>query len=68
MLEMDSVRLRWKEKKGRLPTADDAERIYQKSLAATLDVLPNNSHVITGLLSSVSFSHINYLQFKISQG
>ena len=33
--------------------------------AATLDVLPNNSHVITGLLSSVSFSHIYYLQFKI---
>ena len=49
MLEMASVRLRWKEKKGRLPTADDAERIYQKSLAATLDVLPNNSHVIKGL-------------------
>ena len=48
MLEMDSVSLRWKEKKGRLPTKDDAERIYQKSLAATLDVLPNNSHVITG--------------------
>ena len=48
MLEMDSVRLRWKEKKGRAPTADDAERIYQKSLAATLDVLPNNSHVISG--------------------
>ncbi len=50
MIDMDSVRLRWKEKKGRLPTSDDAERIYQKSLSATLEVLPNNSHVIKGIL------------------
>ena len=63
MLEMDSVRLRWKEKKGRLPSAADAERIYQKSLAATLEVLPNNSHVISGTAKQCKFScHANRLR------
>lgn len=60
MLEMDSVSLRWKEKKGRLPTKDDAERIYQKSLAATLDVLPNNSHVITGVADTIKQLRTKY--------
>ena len=33
---------------GSPPTKDDAERIYSKSLSATLDVLPANSRVIQG--------------------
>jgi hypothetical protein len=42
------VRQRWAEKKGAEPTAEDIERIYEKSLTATLEVLPANSHVIEG--------------------
>ena len=33
---------------GKAPTDDDAERIYSKSLSATLDMLPSNSKMIKG--------------------
>merc|ERR1712165_259362 len=49
-----AVTQRWQEKKGQAPTSDDAERIYSKSLSATLDVLPNNSHLIRGAVETVS--------------
>jgi hypothetical protein len=48
VLELPSVIQRWTEKKGTAPTKEDIERIYNKSLTATLDVLPANSHVIEG--------------------
>jgi hypothetical protein len=48
VLELPSVIQRWTEKKGTAPTTEDIERIYNKSLTATLDVLPANSHVIEG--------------------
>ena len=48
IVETPAVAARWLQKKGKKPTDDDAERIYSKSLTATLDVLPNNSHLIRG--------------------
>ena len=48
VLETATVKQRWTEKKGTPPTAEDIERIYNKSLTATLEVLPANSHVIEG--------------------
>ena len=48
IIETPAVAARWLQKKGKKPTDDDAERIYSKSLTATLDVLPNNSHLIRG--------------------
>ena len=50
ILETPSVSQRWLEAKGKAATDDDAERIYSKSLSATLDVLPSNSHLIRGKL------------------
>lgn len=41
---------------GKPPTDDDAERIYSKSLSATLDMLPSNSKMIKGAqMSFVDF-------------
>merc|ERR1712110_1042341 len=37
------------DKRGKAPTNDDAERIYLKSLTATLDLLPTNSKLIRGI-------------------
>ena len=48
VLETPTVIQRWTESKGQAPTVEDIERIYNKSLTATLDVLPANSHVIEG--------------------
>jgi len=43
------VAKRWTQKHGKPPTDDDAERIYSKSLSATLDLLPTNSKMIKGV-------------------
>merc|ERR1712141_891447 len=45
---------RWTKKHGCPPTLEDAERIYSKSLSATLDVLPANSRVIQGVAQTIS--------------
>jgi len=47
--QLPEVRKRWTDKKGSPPTDDDAERIYSKSLTATLDLLPANSKMIRGV-------------------
>merc|ERR1712193_431021 len=47
-------------KKGQAPTSDDAERIYSKSLSATLDVLPNNSHLIRGAVETINLLRSKY--------
>ena len=47
--QLPEVRKRWTDKKGSPPTDDDAERIYSKSLTATLDLLPANSKMIKGV-------------------
>merc|ERR1712079_458756 len=47
--QLPEVRRRWTEKRGTPPTDDDAERIYSKSLSATLDLLPSNSKMIRGV-------------------
>lgn len=43
------VSARWTAKHGKPPTDDDAERIYSKSLSATLDMLSSNSKMIKGV-------------------
>merc|ERR1712079_836101 len=55
-----AVTQRWTEKKGQAPTSDDAERIYSKSLSATLDVLPNNSHLIRGAVETINLLRSKY--------
>merc|ERR1711997_730433 len=55
-----AVTQRWLEKKGQAPTSDDAERIYSKSLSATLDVLPNNSHLIRGAVETINLLRSKY--------
>merc|ERR1712083_1030456 len=55
-----AVTQRWQEKKGQAPTSDDAERIYSKSLSATLDVLPNNSHLIRGAVETINLLRSKY--------
>merc|ERR1712121_546969 len=47
--QLPEVRKRWTDKKGSPPTDDDAERIYSKSLTATLELLPANSKMIRGV-------------------
>jgi len=47
--QLPEVRKRWTDKKGSPPTDEDAERIYSKSLTATLDLLPANSKMIRGV-------------------
>merc|ERR1711973_1022381 len=51
---LPEVASRWTKKHGSPPTADDAERIYSKSLDATLEVLPANSRVIKGVAQTIS--------------
>jgi len=46
---LPEVTKRWTEKHGKAPTDEDAERIYSKSLTATLDLLPSNSKMIKGV-------------------
>merc|ERR1712121_220905 len=46
---LPDVTRRWTEKHGTAPTDEDAERIYSKSLSATLDCLPGNSKMIQGV-------------------
>merc|ERR1712154_624349 len=52
--QLPEVKRRWTEKKGSPPTDDYAERIYSKSLTATLDLLPSNSRVIQGVAQTIS--------------
>jgi len=47
--KLPEVRARWIAKKGCPPNDEDAERIYSKSLYATLDLLPANSKMIRGV-------------------
>merc|ERR1712126_792248 len=47
--QLPEVNKRWIIKKGRAPTDDDAEKIYSKSLSATLDLLLSNSKMIRGV-------------------
>jgi len=47
--QLPEVRRRWTQKKGAAPTDEDAERIYSKSLTATLKWLPTNSRMIKGV-------------------
>jgi phosphonoacetaldehyde hydrolase len=47
--QLPEVKKRWTDKRGKAPTNDDAERIYLKSLTATLDLLPTNSKLIRGI-------------------
>merc|ERR1712203_229216 len=54
IIETPAVAERWTQNKGKKPTDDDAERIYSKSLTATLDVLPNNSHMIRGATTTIN--------------
>jgi len=52
--ELAEVQQRWRQKHGKLPTNDDAERIYSKSLEATLHLLPANSNMIKGVPATIS--------------
>merc|ERR1712215_48445 len=47
--QVPDVRRRWIEKKGAAPTDEDAEKIYSKSLTATLKWLPSNPKMIKGV-------------------
>jgi phosphonoacetaldehyde hydrolase len=49
ILALPEVKERWNTKHGSYPTNQDAERIYEKSLDATLDLLPANSRMIKGV-------------------
>lgn len=60
IIETPTVAQRWTQKKGRAPTDDDAQRIYDKSLTATLDVLPNNSHLISGTVETINLLRQKY--------
>merc|ERR1712018_453915 len=60
IIETPAVAARWLQKKGKKPTDDDAERIYSKSLTATLDVLPNNSHLIRGAAATIDLLRSKY--------
>merc|ERR1712184_149162 len=57
IVETPAVAARWLQKK---PTDDDAERIYSKSLTASLDVLPNNSHLIRGAAATIDLLRSKY--------
>jgi len=50
---LPEVTRRWTEARGVPPTDEDAERIYSKSLSATLDLLPANSRMIRGVTDTV---------------
>jgi len=51
--ELPAVMDRWKARHGAFPTPADAERIYSKSLEATLEVLPANSKMIKGVPETI---------------
>jgi len=57
---LPQVTERWTEKHGSPPTAEDAERIYCKSLEATLDLLPANSKMITGVVDTMNKLRSDY--------
>lgn len=57
---LPEVQERWRLKHGVLPTADDAERIYSKSLDATLDLLPANSKMISGVVDTIQKLRSDY--------
>lgn len=57
---LPSVAERWTKKHGVPPTTKDAERIYTKSLAVTLDILPSNSKMIKGVTETVENLRKNY--------
>jgi len=50
---LPEVKARWTKAKGTAPTLEDAERIYSKSLSATLDLLPANSKMIRGVPEAI---------------
>jgi len=51
--QLPEVKKRWTDKKGSAPTDEDAERIYVKSLTATLELLPGNSRLIEGVAATM---------------
>jgi len=51
--QLSEVRERWTKAKGEAPNMEDAERIYSKSLTATLDLLPANSKMIRGVPETI---------------
>jgi len=51
--QLPEVRERWTKAKGKAPNMEDAERIYSKSLTATLDLLPANSKMIRGVPETI---------------
>jgi len=52
--QLPEVKKRWTDKKGLAPTDADAERIYIKSLTATLELLPANSRLIQGIPATMA--------------
>jgi len=58
--DLPEVSERWRLKHGKAPTTDDAERIYAKSLEATLDLLPANSKMITGVVDTMKKLRSDY--------
>eukprot|EP00088_Acartia_fossae_P024728 TRINITY_DN25635_c0_g1_i1.p1 TRINITY_DN25635_c0_g1~~TRINITY_DN25635_c0_g1_i1.p1 ORF type:complete len:280 (+),score=85.80 TRINITY_DN25635_c0_g1_i1:154-993(+) len=57
---LPEVKERWRLKHGSPPTSEDAERIYSKSLEATLDLLPANSKMITGVVDTINKLRSDY--------
>lgn len=51
--QLPEVKERWTKAKGSAPNDQDAERIYSKSLTATLDLLPANSNMIKGVPETI---------------
>jgi len=52
--DLPQVKARWTKAKGAPPSLEDAERIYSKSLTATLDLLPGNSKMIRGVPETIA--------------
>jgi len=51
--ELDTVRRRWQEKHGRLPTDDDVERMFKEFVPLQLQCLSDYSRLIPGTLTIV---------------
>ncbi|XP_023320234.1 uncharacterized protein LOC111695235 [Eurytemora carolleeae] len=60
ILAIPEVKERWNLKHGSYPTNQDAERIYEKSLDATLDLLPANSKMIRGVPETMAKLRSDY--------
>jgi len=60
VLEHPSVRQRWASKKGGSHTEKDIDRIYGKYLTTTMDVLANNSKLITGTVETIEVLRSKY--------